>query len=68
MNDYDLNNPKVPPKFCWEVKLKDKTLCSTIPRSYELTSNSVVDFLINKNSETIILKLWKIKNNDEVVI
>jgi hypothetical protein len=65
-NDYDLNNPKIPPKFCWEVKFMSKTISSTIPRSYDHTNSTVVDFLINKGKDPIQLILWKVKNNDEV--
>lgn len=49
-NDYDLTNPKIPPKFSWEVKLRNRSLCLTIPKSFEKTCNDVVDFVVRKSA------------------
>ncbi|KAM3134202.1 hypothetical protein pb186bvf_013720 [Paramecium bursaria] len=63
---YDLPNSKVPPKFSWEAKYRDKTLQLTTPYAYGKSCHGIIDFMFKSNAKhPLILKLWKVKNYEE---
>ena len=57
---------KVPPKFSWEAKYRDKTLQLTTPYAYGKSCHGIIDFMFKSNAKhPLILKLWKVKNYEE---